>query len=402
LSLTSDKRGIGKPRNRVCMLAYSFYENDGRVKRYAETLASRGNQVDIISLKKKGQPTFECLKGVNVYRIQERSLEEKGKLIYFERLIRFLIHSTYFLSILHLKYRYNLVHVHSIPDFEIFAAFWPKLSGAKLIIDIHDIVPELYMSKFNSNANGFLFKALIAIEKLSTAFADHVIVSNHIWEGRLHSRSVRGNKCTTILNYPDPSIFYPRIRKKTDRKFIMMYPGTLNLHQGVDLAINAIEKIAEQMPEAEFHIYGRGSELEKLKQMVTSKRIEHWIRFKSHLPIEKIAELMANADLGIIPKRNNLFGGEAFSTKSLEFMALGVPVIMSETKIDRYYFNDSVVKFFEPDNVDSLAAAILEMIKNEQKRKKLSENALKFLENFSWEKKKIEYIDLVDHLIHGD
>jgi len=383
------------------MLTYSFYENDGRVKRYAETLASRGDEVDIVSLKKTGQSFFERIKGVNVYRIQERISDEKGKMSYLGKLLRFLVHSAFFLSRRHLGKPYQLIHVHSIPDFEVFAAFLPKFSGSKLILDIHDIVPELCVSKFRSKSNGSLFRTLVKMEKWACAFADHVIISNHIWEEKLLSRSVTLNRCTTILNYPDPSIFYSRNRTRNDDKIIMIYPGTLNWHQGLDLAINAFDTIAVKVPEAEFHIYGRGSELDNLKKLVSSKRLQERILFKSHVPIENIAELMANADLGIIPKRNDPFGGEAFSTKSLEFMSLGVPVLMSETKIDRYYFNNSVVRFFEPENVDSLASAMYEMIKSEEMRKKISTNALQSVKSFSWGKKKQEYLNIVDSLIYG-
>ena len=109
---------------------------------------------------------------------------------------------------------------------------------------------------------------------------------------------------------------------------------------------------------------------------------------------------MANADLGIIPKRNDSFGGEAFSTKTLEFMSLGVPIVVSKTKIDQYYFNDSIVKFFEPENEKDLANAMLEMIQNKQLRNHLAFNASQFVKKFSWDANKHIYIDLVDYLVN--
>jgi glycosyltransferase involved in cell wall biosynthesis len=67
--------------------------------------------------------------------------------------------------------------------------------------------------------------------------------------------------------------------------------------------------------------------------------------------------------LGVVPKRADSFGNEAYSTKIMEFMSLGVPVIVSETKIDRYYFDDSVVRFFQSGNSDALADAMLEVMR---------------------------------------
>ena len=64
---------------------------------------------------------------------------------------------------------------------------------------------------------------------------------------------------------------------------------------------------------------------------------------------------MAEADLGIVPKRNDSFGDEAFSTKILEFMASGVPVVVSSTRVDRHYFNDKVVRFFPSGDIGRLA-----------------------------------------------
>jgi glycosyltransferase involved in cell wall biosynthesis len=120
---------------------------------------------------------------------------------------------------------------------------------------------------------------------------------------------------------------------------------------------------------------------------------------KPFLPLERVVEVMAAADIGVVPKRNDPFGGEAFSTKILEFMSLGVPVVVSRTKIDTYYFNDSVVKFFTPEDANDLADSMRKMVKDRRMRKNLAANALKFVGDFSWENRKREYLDLVDRLI---
>ena len=77
----------------------------------------------------------------------------------------------------------------------------------------------------------------------------------------------------------------------------------------------------------------------------------------THAACARSARHLANADLGVVPKRADSFGNEAYSTKIMEFMSLGVPVVVSSTKIDRFYFDDSVVRFFESGNADALATA---------------------------------------------
>lgn len=385
----------------ACMLVYSFYESDNRVMRYAEALASHGDSVDVIALGKGNTDTFEEeIRGVRVYRIQTRMIDETGKMSYLLKLVAFLFNSLTFLTIKHLKDPYDLIHVHSVPDFEVFSTFLPRLSGAKIILDIHDIVPEFYASKFHENKNSILFKALVLMERLSCKYADHVIISNHIWEKTLLARSVEKCKCTVIMNYPDESIFYQRPRERDGNKFIMIYPGTLGWHQGLDIAIQAFAAIKDEAPEMEFHIYGRGPERKKLELMVTDLGLDNRVFIKGLIPIEQIANVMANADLGIVPKRDDPFGGQAFSTKILEFMSLGVPLIAAETKIDRLYFNDSVLKFFKPEDVNDLAQSMLLLRSDKAMRDRLRENAQRFVQNnYSWERKKQEYIDLVKSLI---
>ena len=392
------KENFPQKRKHICMLAYSFYESDNRIMRYADALAQRGDIIDVIALKSQDTSSYEKIKNVNVYRIQKRTINEKHKITYLYRLTAFLLRSLLFISRRHFESPYDLIHVHSVPDFEVFAALLPKLRGAKIILDIHDIVPEFYASKFSGGKDSLFFKALVKIEQLSIKFSDHVIISNHLWHNTLINRSVKKYKCTTIMNYPDESIFFKRPRTREDNKFIMLYPGTLGWHQGLDIAIKAFARIKDRAPQAEFHIYGRGTETDNLEKLIVDLNLTDRVFIMDPMPIDQIAEVMANADLGVIPKKNDPFGGEAFSTKTLEFMSLGIPITLSKTKIDQYYFNDSVVKFFMPDNVDDLAKCMLTMIENRELRETLRDNALRFVEDYRWSKRKNEYFDLVDSL----
>ena len=378
------------------MLAYSIYEPDARIRRYAETLVKRGDQVDVIALGRE-QPCYQkILRGVNLYTLQSRKLNEKGKLSYLLRILKFLFRSAFFLTTQHLKNPYQVIHVHNLPDFFVFAAFFPKLLGAKIILDIHDILPECYATKFSQTQTGFIFRLLTLVEKISGAFSNHVIVSNHIWKKTLISRSVKEEKCTVILNYPDESIFYERPRTKKNNKFIMIYPGSWIWYQGIDIAIKAFSIIKDQVPEAEFHIYGAGKDQDFLENLVVDLRLQNRIFLKKGVPTTELAEIIINADLGIEPKRNYGFANEALSTKIMEFMAVGIPVIASDTKVHKYYFDDTILKFFRAGDENSLAESMLLLIRDNDLRKGLVSNASKFIKEYMWKNKKDEYLKLVD------
>ena len=383
------------------MVAYSFYEADNRVRRYAETLARRGDRVDVVSLRQNGQPPRGIINGVHVFRIQRRVVNERSKFSYLGRLLLFFIRSMAFLSVQQMKERYDLVHVHSVPDFEVFAAVVPKLTGSKIILDIHDLVPEFYLSKFSGTERSLTFRLLTTVERISARFSDHVIAANHIWGKRLQNRSVKESKCTTILNFPDTEIFQARGRTRTDNRFVILYPGTLNYHQGIDIAIRALALIKDQVPEAEFHIYGSGEQLNPLRALVKELELEKRVYLMGTKPLHEISSVIENADLGVVPKRSNSFGNEAFSTKILEFMSLGVPVVVPDTAIDSYYFNNSVVKFFRANDEQSLADAILLMIKNPELRQKFIRDASEFVRKYSWDMNKDTYLNLVDSLVQS-
>lgn len=383
------------------MVAYTFYEGDNRVRRYAETLAKRGDRVDVVALRQEGQAASDTINGVRVYRIQRRIVTERNKFTYLGKLFLFFIRSMFFLTRQQISDRYDLIHVHSVPDFEVFAALYPKLTGTKIILDIHDIVPEFYASKFKTSHNSLTFKLLVTIERLSTRFSDHVIAANHIWEKRLQDRSVRASKCTTFLNFPDTQDFQRRGRKRTDDKYILLYPGTLNYHQGLDIAVRAFAMIKDQVPQAEFHIYGEGEQLEVLKSLVIELGVQDRVFLRAMLPYHQITLIIENSDLGIVPKRGNSFGNEAFSTKILEFMAMGVPVIVPDTMVDRYYFNDSVAKFFTANDEKSLADAMLLLITNPEIGRGLAKNADIFMKKYTWDENKEQYLNLVDLLVHS-
>src|SRR5262249_24537529 len=150
------------------------------------------------------------------------------------RLVRFMVLSSVVLTRMHRRFRYDVIHVHNPPDFMAFAAWYPKWTGAKLILDIHDVVPEFFASKFKSGGRNIYVRLLKIIEKAAASFVDQVIVANHIWQEKLISRSVPREKSCVYLNHVDPAIFYQRPRTRTDDKIIVLFPGSFQWHQGLD------------------------------------------------------------------------------------------------------------------------------------------------------------------------
>ncbi len=384
---------------KACMVAYTFYENDMRVRRYAETLSKNGFEVFVVSLRQKSQKKFEILNNVKIYRIQKRQVNERSKLQYLLRIIEFLFRSTIFITKESIKNKIDIIHVHSVPDFEVFSAIFAKLRNSIIILDIHDIVPEFYASKFKVKNSSSTIKLLKIIEYLSCCISDYVIIANDIWKNKLVKRSVQESKCTAFINYPDTRLFGERKNYSSD-KFTFLYPGTLNWHQGLDIAINAFEIAQKKFSNnVEFCIYGEGPSKEKLIESVKGKKLESKIKFYNSVSIEEIAKIMSEADVGVIPKRNDPFGGDAFSTKSLEFMAAGIPVLMSKTRIDNYYFNNKEVLFFNPEDEKDLSEKMIQIANNSQLREKLVKNGKELSRKLSWDNYQNQYLKIISNLL---
>lgn len=387
---------------RACLIAHRFYDTNSHMMMFANALARRGDEVDVISLGRKGQPKPELVDGVKVYGIQDRTWYEGGPAIYLLRNMSFLLHAAVIVARNHLKKPYQVIHVVSPPEFLVFVATLPKLLGAAVILDLRDLVPELYAGKFRASGDSLIFKFLTLSEKLSAAFADHVIVANPVWYERIVKRSAPPRKCSMIWYFPDPTLFYPRPKQRTDGKFVIMYPGTLSWHQGVDIVVRAFPKILREIPEAEFHIYGVGPLKRYLITLAEELGVRDKVKVLDSLPTRKIPEVMAESDLGIEPKRASIrFGNEAGSTKIWDFMALGVPVVASRTETQTRFLDDSVIQYFRSEDEDDLVRAVLSVYRNPELKRQLIANGRRYLQQSTWEGTMAPYLRVVDALVRA-
>jgi glycosyltransferase involved in cell wall biosynthesis len=387
----------------TCTVAYAFYETDFRVRRYAESLRSPGSHTDAIALQSDGKPGSEILNGVHLRRIQKRKFDEQGgPLDYIVKMGFFFVKASWIILVNHFRYHYDIIIVHNVPDFFVFTAFIPRLLGAKVILDIHDILPEFFCQRFHKPANSVYSKILRVAEYLSVKFSSFVITGNDLWRKKISARNHFPLERTIgFVNYPHLQYFRDIHYAVRETGPVIVYPGHLSHHHGVDIAVRAMPVIKQSAPGARLEIYAASWVPEYRTQLeadISSLGLGDSIAIHPPLDIDGLVEVYKRTDIGVVPKRGGIFASEAFSSKILDFMASGIPIVASRTTVDEHYFDGSMLEFFEPENHQDLARGILALQNDPARKKTLSENGKRYALENNWDVKERVFLEIVDSL----
>jgi glycosyltransferase involved in cell wall biosynthesis len=208
-------------------------------------------------------------------------------------------------------------------------------------------------------------------------------------------------KCTTLLNYPDMAYYEKVVRQGINGTINIVYPGTISHHHGIDIAIQAIPFIKKNGVKVKLRIYGKNTKNrynDHLQSLMKELDVADDVEFLEPVHREELYRIYSRSDIGIVPKRDGVFSGEAFSTKIYDFMASGLPVVASRTKIDEYYFDDSMISFFEPGNYEEMAKRVVDVYADQKKAGEMVDKCKRYIDDNTWMKKKSMYTTVVDRL----
>jgi glycosyltransferase involved in cell wall biosynthesis len=386
---------------KICMVVYSYYLYDPRVRREAEALAQEGFRINCFCLRGKGQAKFEKVHDVNIFRLPLSKYRGSSSFKYALSYFWFFVLSFFAVTISYLKRRYHIVQFHTLPDFIVLSGIVPKLFGAKLVLDMHEIMPEFFISKFGIAMSHPFVKVLKFIEKICVSFSDAVIVVNDPIKRILVERCNPRSEITVVMNTADESIFrsdYPKHLEKSNG-FIVMYHGTLTSLYGVDIAIRSIAKLKDNIPDLEFRIFGSETEAVKLKELAEKLGVSCNVSFLGIVERKAIPKYITEADIGILPTVKDGFINLSFSNKLAEYVSMKIPVVATRLDSTQEYFTEDAISYFESGNVDALTSRILELYVSPQKRLLQAEKAYQQYQRIRWSVMRKQYIELLDSLI---
>jgi glycosyltransferase involved in cell wall biosynthesis len=386
---------------RAAVVLFSYYPADPRPRRAAEALAMEGMDVDLICLHaNKEKPRRETVNGVNVFRIPLKR-RRGGKISYLFQYAVFIAASFVFLSRRSFSRRYDLVHVHNMPDVLVFSALVPKLLGAKIMLDLHDPMPELMMAIFNLRSESFSVRALKQGEKWSIRFADLILTPNVAFKKLFVSRSCSAEKIHIVMNSPDERIFKFKpvskvaLPRDPSRPFVILYHGSLVARYGLDLAVDALEVVRKSIPTATLLICGESTPyFERVMQSVGQRGLQPAVRYLGMQNPQEIVASIEQCDLGIIPNRQSNFTEINMPTRIFEFLAIGKPVIAPSTQGIRDYFSGENLIFFEQGNVADLARKIEYVASHPQEVQDITGRGQAIYEKHLWQQERSAFLGL--------
>jgi glycosyltransferase involved in cell wall biosynthesis len=390
------------------MVVYAYYPlAETRVQRQAEALAEQGHQVDVICLRlsHNREPRRETVRGVNVYRlpiIRPTHPWFVGVVPRFFLYIAFTMMAALLLIWLHGRRRYGVVQAHNLPDFLVFCALWPKITGAKVVLDIHDVMPEFFAENTGRSMQNWLVRLITRQEQFSCRFADHVITVTERWRQALIRRGVAAEKVSVVMNLADHHYFFApngSAPAPGPDKFRMIYHGTQAERHGLDTLLLAMGQVCREAPNIHLTLHGRGDVHAALHHLAERLNLSQNIRFSTdYLTLAELPGFIAGHDAGVIPYQDDLFTGGILPTKLLECIALGLPCITARTAAMADYFDETMVQFFEPGNPDSLAQGILSLYRDEARRKNLVLQSERFIQKYNWPDESARYVALIERL----
>ena len=380
---------------RVCVIRQGYYPSDPRVRREVAALVDAGFEVDVICLRASNQSFRERSSATTVYRLPFVHRRRGAGRYIFEYSVIPLV-AAGLAALLHLRRRYDVVQVNSMPDHLVFAAVVPRLLGAKVLFDMHEAMPELFASKFGDTRG--IRRALAWVERLSISFADQVVVVSEAHRRLLSSRLSEDLSLNVVLNAPDEALFSADWNGwGTERELVLVSHGTLVKRHGFDVAIHALAAIVHRDGvDARLVVIGHGEELESLQALAGELGLCDRVDFLGHVEGEKVSDHIRSCHVGVVANRRDEFMEIVLPTKLMEYVAVGLPVVVSRLQAIELYFDASLVSFVRPDDPEDLARAVCDIWRNRQgAARRASEARKKLLSDYAWSDQKARYTRLV-------
>jgi len=388
---------------RLCMIVHGPYPigQPPRVVREARAAMDAGFDVVIVATGRPGEADREIVDGIEVARVPIVHRRGVGLTQMLTEYVGFCFLASLLVLRLWRRRRFDVVHVHNPPDFLVFAALIPKLLGAKVILDFHDLAPDMFAMRFAKRTGSrAAIGALKVIQRMAARIADDVLTVHEPYRQELVRSGVPWDKVTIVMNTPDETVL-ARVRSSASnsgtRPHRIVYHGTVTPHYGLLLLTDAFRTVRDAVPTATLEILGEGDAVPDVLARAQQNGVDDAVYVSGEfLPHEDVLSRVTGADVGVIPNLPIGLNRFALSTKLFEYCALDIPTVVADLPTFRAHFSDSQVTFFTPGDADSLADALISLLRSPEVARSRAQEAKARMADYRWELSRERYVEILE------
>jgi len=386
--MTAGASGFGRSV-RVVHAVYSTYPFDPRVRRVVEAQRDWGFDVHVVALGEAGQPREERLGTVSVQRVPFEAVRG-GRVRYAFQYAIFLLAVSFLVIRIRVHGRVDVVHVHSLPDFLVGSAAVAKLLGSKVVLDLHEAMPEIIRARFHSSTRSLLTALAQALEWMSCAFADAVLTASDAIRDLLVRRGTAESKITVVMNSPR-TLPTRRIDLDAIKTSLglnghtsIVYVGGLNEERDLGVLIRAVAGLRTDPPvRLVMFGYGSGDYRAYLEQLAKREVLPGFL-LGGRLPQEDVQAYLSLSDIGIVTYQRNPLTELAIPNKVFEYAAANKPLILARLPTLESLFGEAAL-YYEPGDPADLRQKIRFLLEHPSDARRLAERGAEVLADCRWE-----------------
>ncbi|HKY23657.1 MAG TPA: glycosyltransferase family 4 protein [Gaiella sp.] len=256
--------------------------------------------------------------------------------------------------------RLDIVHACNPPDILLPAVRFLRKRGAAFVFDHHDLVPELFESRFGGRT-GLLYRLTRRAERETFRLADVVISTNESYrQVALRRGGKRPQDVFVVRSAPDLGRFRPvapDASLRGERAHLLAYLGVMGPQDGVDHALRALRHLADARDDWQAIFIGEGDVLPQMKRLAAELALDGRVTFTGRVSDEDVMRILSSADVCLAPDPKNALNDVSTMNKIVEYMAMGKPVVSYDLVEARVSAGEAAV-YAAPNDERAFADAI--------------------------------------------
>ncbi len=267
---------------------------------------------------------------------------------------------------------FDVVQACNPPDLFFLVAKSLKRRGARFVFDQHDLVPELYLSRFGRGKDA-AYRALVALERRTYRLADVVIATNESYKRIAVERGgKRPEEVFVVRSAPSLDRFQqtdPNPTLKRDKPHLLCYLGVMGPQDGVDYALRALACLRQRRDDWHAAFIGSGDEFEPMVALAAELGLDELVTFTGRLPDDDVCRYLSTADVCLAPDPLNALNNVSTMNKIVEYMAMSRPIVSFDLKEARVSAADAAL-YAQPNDDGAFADAIARLLDDPAERER--------------------------------